>query len=116
MEEVLKQICQQIQNTPEEFRPYEDLYYMCKETMKTDIPLGVRYLKRLSDNLEEIIPIQPDEKKMRSFFGLHRRVLLAAAPHDFESYILYIEWNRDPEKKFYPPRRAALRPVVVALR
>lgn len=115
MEEILKQICQQIQNTPEEFRPYEDLYYMCKEAMKTDIPLGVRYLKMLSDDLEEVIPIQSDEKKMRTFFGLHRRVLLAASPHDFESYILYIEWNRDPEKKFYPPRRAALRPVVVAL-
>ena len=69
----------------------------------------------LSNDLEEVIPIQPDEKKMRTFFGLHRRVLLAAAPHDFESYILYIEWNRDPEKKFYPPRRAALRPVVIAL-
>ncbi|MDL2302053.1 phage terminase large subunit [Lachnospiraceae bacterium OttesenSCG-928-D06] len=115
MEKVLKQICQQIQKTPEEFRPYEDLYYMCKEAMKTDIPLGVRYLKMLSADLEEIIPIQPDEKKMRAFFGLHRRVLLAAAPHDFESYILYIEWNRDPEKKFYPPRRKALHPVVEAL-
>lgn len=115
MEEVLKQICQQIQKTPEEFRPYEDLYYMCKEAMKTDIPLGVRYLKILSADLEETIPIQSDEKQMRKFFGLHRRVLLAAAPHDFESYILYIEWNRDPEKKFYPPRRKALHPVVEAL-
>lgn len=78
MEEVLKQICQQIQKTPEEFRPYEDLHYMCKEAMKTDIPLGVRYLKMLSDILEEVIPIQPDEKKMRSFFAIVYTVRITA--------------------------------------
>ena len=69
MEEVLKQICQQIQKTPEEFQPYEDLYYMCKEAMKTDIPLGVRYLKMLSADLEETIPIQSDEVERCTIFG-----------------------------------------------
>ena len=52
---------------------------------------------------------------MRKMYSLHKFVLLVAAPHDFESYVLYIEWNRSPEKKFYPPRRPALRPVVEAL-
>jgi len=115
MEELLKQICQQIQKTPDVIQPYEDLYYMCKEAMKTDTELAVKYLKLLSADLEETIPIMPDEKKIMAFFNLHRKVLLAAAPYDFESYILYIEWNRDPEKKFYPPRRKALHPIVVGL-
>lgn len=30
------------------------------------------------------------------------------APHDFESYMLYMEKNRAPEKQFYLPRRATL--------
>lgn len=41
--------------------------------------------------------------------------MLAAARYDFDSYLLYVEWNREPDKKFYPPRRKALKQVVDAL-
>jgi predicted phage terminase large subunit-like protein len=40
---------------------------------------------------------------------------LVAAPHHFESFLLYIESNREPSKKFYPPRRKVLKQVVDAL-
>ncbi|MEG0914328.1 MAG: hypothetical protein RSG57_01100, partial [Christensenellaceae bacterium] len=35
--------------------------------------------------------------------------------YDFDSYLLYVEWNREPDKKFYPPRRKQLKPIVDAL-
>lgn len=98
-----------------DYNTYQDLKDSCRECMKTDIPLAVEYLKKLSDRLEEVIPTIQKLDDMKKMYHLHKKVLLAAAPHDFESYILYIESNRDPEKKFYPPRRKALRPVVVAL-
>jgi predicted phage terminase large subunit-like protein len=88
---------------------------MCKEALKTDESLGVKYLKSLSAFIEEQIPAAKTEILLRFLFGLHRRVLLAAAPFDFDSYLLYIEWNREPEKKFYPPRRSVLKQVVDAL-
>lgn len=44
--------------------------------------------------------------------GLHKRVLQAAAQDDFDSYLQFVEWERDPEKKFYIPRRKVLRPLV----
>jgi predicted phage terminase large subunit-like protein len=94
---------------------YKDLKDYCRECMKTDIPLAIKYLKKLSDRLEEVIPTIQNLDEMKKMYSLHKKVLLTAAPHDFESYILYIESNRDPEKKFYPPRRAALRPVIIAL-
>lgn len=31
---------------------------------------------------------------------------------DFDSYLLYLEWDRDPRKRFYQPRRRVLLPVV----
>ena len=65
--------------------------------------------------LRSRIPRTGDEEDMRQLFGLHKRVLLMLAPYDFESYLLYVEWERDPDKKFYQPRRKALRPVVVEL-
>lgn len=48
-------------------------------------------------------------EQVRLVCDLHKRVCLTAAPYDFDSYLLYVEWNRDPEKKFYPPRRKVLK-------
>ena len=38
-----------------------------------------------------------------------------AAPKDFDSYLLYLEWNRKPEEKFYLPRRKTLLTLVESL-
>ena len=43
---------------------------------------------------------------------LYRRSLLFDAPHELDAYILYIEWDRPWENKFYEPRRKQLLPVV----
>lgn len=115
MKELLEKILEKIKKAPEDTRAYEDLYYMCKETMKTDQDLGVQYLKLLSEHIEKQIPLLKIEKDLRFLFGLHKRVLLTAAPFDFDSYLLYVEWNREPDKKFYPPRRNILKQVVDAL-
>ena len=114
MKEVLNAIYKTVSETTD-YQAYVDLKDYCRECMKTDVPVALNYLKNLSDRLEEVIPTIEDIDKMRKMYSLHKSVLLVAAPYDFESYILYIESNRDPEKKFYPPRRVALRPVVVAL-
>jgi predicted phage terminase large subunit-like protein len=112
MQELLEKILAKIKKSPHELQAYEDLYYMCLETKKTDIPMGVSYLKKLSECIEAAIPEMSDEKKMLSLFSLHKKVLLAAAYYDFESYLLYVEWEREPAKKFYVPRRKVLKPIV----
>lgn len=115
MEKLLKKILTTIKKKPDGSQAYEDLYYMCEEAMKTDEALAVKYLKLLSQVIENRIPKTKEDKMLRFLFGLHKKVLLAAAPFDFDSYLLYIEWNREPEKKFYPPRRPVLKQVVDAL-
>lgn len=115
MEQLLNTIYEKIKKTPKDSQSYEDLYYMSKEAMKTDTKMAVQYLTKLSSFIENQIPLAEKERDLRFLFNLHRRTLLAAAPFDFESYILYIEWNREPAKKFYPPRRFALRSVVEAM-
>lgn len=93
---------------------YRDLKNMCYDCMKTDISLGVKYLKKLSAHIESVIPKIKDDDLL-SFYELHKSVLLLAAPYDFESYLLYVESNREPKKKFYPPRRKVLKQVVDAM-
>lgn len=46
---------------------------------------------------------------------LYKKTLLFAAPVDFDSFLQYIEWNREPNKRFYLPRRKQLKPLVEAL-
>lgn len=40
-------------------------------------------------------------------------ILKLNARDDFDSYMLFMEWNRPPEKRFYQPRRDVLYPKVV---
>lgn len=115
MELLLVAIFQKIQKDPEDMRAYRDLLNICRETMKTDIPLAVKYLEKLSDWIEEIIPGIKDIGKMREMFSFHREVVFAGARESFHLCLLAVEWNRDPDKKFYPPRKMVLREVVQAL-
>ena len=56
---------------------------------------------------------RPD--KAEQFWQLYKKTLLMAAPYDFDSYCQYLEWNREPSKRFYLPRRKQLKPVAMAL-
>ena len=115
MEQLLSAIFQKIKKDPGDMRAYRDLLNICRETMKTDIPLAVEYLEKLSDWIEETIPTIEDIGKMREMFAFHREVVFAGAKESFHLCLLAVEWNRDPDKKFYPPRRMVLRDVVRAL-
>lgn len=52
------------------------------------------------------------EQSSSDMLELYRRSLLFDASTDFDAYCQYIEWNREPEKKFYLPRRSILKPLV----
>ena len=114
MEKLLEAIFEQVKAYPKNTQAATDLYYMSKDAIGTDVDLGVKYLKLLSEQLMKNIP-NSEGNTLRTLFTLHKKVLLAAAPYDFDSYLLYIEWERDPDKKFYPPRRRVLKQVVDAL-
>ena len=96
-----------------DYQPYEDLYGIAREIQKSDVQGGTALLKWLSETIMErmAVLVGKDLELGRKMVGLHRRVLLAAAPHDFDSFMLFVEWNREPSKKFWPPRRRTLKPI-----
>ena len=114
MKDILEIILEKIKKTPSDYQAYEDLFLMCEDTLETDKPKAVQYLRVLSATIEENMKSCSDDLMVK-LYNLHKRVLLVAAPHDFDSYLLYIEWNREPDKKFYVPRRKILKQVVDAL-
>lgn len=114
MEELLEKILGEVKKGGS-YQAYEDLYHICLEAMKTNVKLAVKYLVALSGECERAIVEGQSGEFIKQIYALHKRVLLAAAPEHFESFLLYVEWEREPEKKFYPPRRKVLKQVVDAL-
>ena len=113
LNDLSKKIFEVIKRDELNYQAYEDFYGIQRNIMKDDVQAGVAGLKVLSEILHERIPVvvMKDLETGRKLMGLHRRVLLAAAPWDFDSYMLFVEWNREPEKKFWPPRRRTLKPI-----
>lgn len=73
----------------------------------------------LMRELREIVAKQAVNKRLRvsereKYYNLYRLTLLFDAQHDFDSYLLYLEFNRPPKKRFYLPRRAQLKVLVDA--
>lgn len=113
--ELIKRVFLKTEKEPENYQAYEDLYFLCKNEIENGNLKAVEYLRKLSDKIEIELPKAEKDEDVKFLFDLHKRVLLAGARYDFHMYLLYIEWNREPDKKFYPPRRKVLGQVVEAL-
>ena len=111
MEILLEKIFQEIKKS-HSIRAMTDLKDICRECLKTDVPLAVEYLVKLSDEIESTIGRAEGIDELKQLFELHKRVVFIAAPHSFHCYLLALEWNRPPERKFYPPRRKVLKTLV----
>ena len=112
-----KQMRGKIKKEPYGYDGYEGYYNVCKLLMKEDVDGATDCLRWLSAAIDEAIPTmaQMDKSAVVALYGLHRKVLLMAAPWDLDSFMLFVEWNREPKKKFYAPRRKQLKVVVDAI-
>lgn len=113
---LLEKIFQEIKKS-HSIRAMTDLKDICREVLKTDVPLAVEYLVKLSEECESIIPYLAtrDLASAKQVMELHKKVLLLGAQNNqFDFFLQYLEWSRSPEKRFYLPRRKVLTPIVNA--
>lgn len=117
IEKLIAELGEKIKKEPYAYRAYEGHYSASKLLMKENVTDAVNGLVWLSERIIEAMPTMAavNRQEMGLLYGLHKKVLLAAAPYDFDSYLQYVEWNREPSKKFYAPRRKQLRPFVQAI-
>lgn len=54
------------------------------------------------------------EKNSLAMLEQYKKTLLFGAPHFFDDFLQYIEFNRSPDKRFYLPRRKVLKRIVDA--
>lgn len=87
---------------------YSDLFSLCREWETEDFSAAHEVNK-------ELLALSADQVVRgggAKFYEQWRRCLLFEAPHDFDSFMTYIELDRKPEKRFYAPRKHYLRPMV----
>lgn len=87
---------------------YSDLFSLCREWETENFSAAHKVNK-------ELLALSADQVVRgggAKFYEQWRRCLLFEAPHDFDSFMTYIELDRKPEKRFYAPRKHYLRPMV----
>lgn len=103
-----------IENRPGDIGAYEDLFSLCQAWAETDFTAAHRANKQLKDMCDRMMDKVP-MSQVEGFYNLWRRGLLFEAPYDFDSYLTYMELDRQAKKRFYQPRKKQLKPVVDAL-
>lgn len=97
-----------IDRRPGDNGAYSDLFSLCREWETEDFSAAHKVNK-------ELLALSADQVVRgggAKFYEQWRRCLLFEAPHDFDSFMTYIELERKPEKRFYAPRKHYLRPMV----
>ena len=97
-----------IDRRPGDSGAYRDLFSLCREWETEDFSAAHKANK-------ELLTLSADQVRHGGgvkFYEQWRRCLLFEAPHDFDSFMTYIELDRKPEKRFYAPRKHYLRPMV----
>lgn len=97
-----------IDRRPGDVGAYSDLFSLCREWETEDFSAAHKVNKELLALSAEQVVRGGGVK----FYEQWRRCLLFEAPHDFDSFMTYIELDRKPEKRFYAPRKHYLRPMV----
>lgn len=97
-----------IDRRPGDNGAYSDLFSLCRDWETEDFSAAHKVNK-------ELLTLSADQVVRgggAKFYEQWRRCLLFEAPHDFDSFMTYIELDRKPEKRFYAPRKHYLRPMV----
>ena len=111
MEKLFSKIAAKIKSDPYNLIPYQD-YYELSRTLKAQDPrAGAKHAAMLAERLLVSVPelARHGVELARGSMGLHRQALKLAADQVFDSFIQFVEFEREPKKRFYLPRRKMLK-------
>lgn len=102
-----------------EAQVYED-WFQAVVNLRDALPQDKRFdAYKYSGELRSVCATMMGKMKtgedVAKVYDIIGRTYLFEAKDIFDSYCIYLEWNRAPEKKFYQPRRKVLRTVANAL-
>ena len=116
VEYMVSEILEKIKKSAEEKLSAEvlmDFYYVLEDEVKEGggEPY-VDYMEWLADRCRDVLRLPLSDADWASAYRFYEEVLRFNSEWHFDSYCLYLEWDREPEKRFYEPRRKVLKAVV----
>lgn len=94
---------------PGAVEPFEDALSVLPELIESDEVAGVAYARHLREAaMDRVVELGGDVAAAERCVRAAEGMLRLCAPLDFDSYCLFMEWRRPPEKRFYAPRRHVL--------
>lgn len=104
---------------PTKAQVYED-WFQAVVNLRDALPQDNRFdAYKYSGELRSVCAAMMGKMKtsedVAKVYDIIGRTYLFEAKDVFDSYCIYLEWNRAPEKKFYQPRRKVLKTVANAL-
>lgn len=113
--ELINQLLDDLKNYP---KMELDLYLQKCEALRTlytreeDLSHALGINLEMRKKLNIALNGKAKARDQKTFLKKYWQTYLFAAPYCFHSYLLYMEKDRDPEKRFYQPRIKVLRDVV----
>lgn len=104
-----------VKEKPHEYQAVEDLFEMLRiyePENKKQAHLWNREVRKIS---AQQVKLAKSDSLAENFYFLNKKSLLFDAKDDFDAYLQYVEFDREPEKRFYLPRRKQILPIVQAL-
>lgn len=89
-------------------KAFECLARLYEEDKESAIKLVAPFRQKLTD-------LVASGQDVRNNYGTLKKTYLLTAQDILDDFLIYIEWERDSDKKFYLPRRKQLKVVVDAL-
>lgn len=103
-----RRIINAIQKLNPEYETLNDLFGMARAVYEED-NCELPYCLKLTKYVKDMVAYLPISNSLNE---LYWNILLWEAPFLFESFLLYMEKNRSPKRKFYEPRAKTLKIVV----
>jgi len=97
----------------DKMKPYRDYFDLCLQNTLENVD-NLKWLETKALWVQNHAYVKGELDVSIAFRELRRDIFTAAAPFDFDSYMIALEWNRKPNQMFYLPRRKILKQVAEA--
>lgn len=115
-EKTANKILGAIQANPKDTEAYKDYFEIIRLLAKENRDEAYRRCLWLRSETGRLIKSgELRDGAVIDLYDLNKKTYLFMARDDFDSYCIYLEWNREPEKRFYRPRRKVLKRVAEEL-
>jgi predicted phage terminase large subunit-like protein len=94
---------------------YQDAFDCIRIIGETDITKASELNRELRKKVKSAMKESKDLSFKAQMYDLQKLTYLFAAPYLFDDFLIYVEWDREPEKRFYLPRRNVLYTTVQAM-